>query len=281
MTVAGSPVSPKIGVNYKPSSDLLVYASAAKGFRTGGANTPVSASVCAGDLAALGLTHAPATYNSDNTWSYELGSKLKTNDGRLLVDGSVFYVDWRNIQNLVPLLHCGFQYVGNLGNAVSKGFDLQTSAEVMNGLVLHLGVGYTDAEYSHNLYVAPGVPLVTEGDKLDTPPWHVSLASDYAWTMATLPQGYLHLQYDYDSSYDLQHANDATYDAMANHTPETRLMSARIGIRPASWDISLFVDNLLNSYDRTSFFHDVPTSDLIRYTSFRPRTVGITVSYRH
>jgi iron complex outermembrane recepter protein len=276
-----TPFSPKVGINYKPSSDLLVYASAAKGFRTGGANTPVSATVCAADLAALGLTHAPQTYDSDNTWSYELGSKLKTNDSRLLIDGSVFYVDWRNIQSLVPLLHCGFQYVGNLGSAVSKGFDLQTSAEVTDGLVLRLGLGYTDAEYSHSLYVAPGVPLVTQGDKLDTPPWHVSLASDYTWTVPNLPPGYLHLQYDYDSSYDLQHSNDATYDAMANHTPETRLMSARIGIRPASWDISLFADNVLNSDDRTSMFHDVPTSALIRYTSFRPRTIGITVSYRH
>jgi len=276
-----TPVSPKVGLDYKPSAEWLLYASAAKGFRTGGANTPVSASVCAADLAALGLTRAPATYNSDSTWSYEIGSKLKSDDNRLVVDGSVFYVDWRSIQSLVPLLHCGFQYVGNLGNAVSKGFDLQSSAELFSGFVLRLSLGYTDAEYSRNLYVAPGVPLVTQGDKLDTPPWHVSAATDYSFTpFESAPRGYFHLQYDFDSGYNLQHASDATYDALANHTAETRLMSARIGVRPGRWDASLFVDNLLDSHDITSFFHDVPTSGLVRYTAFRPRTIGLTVTYR-
>jgi outer membrane receptor protein involved in Fe transport len=277
-----TPVSPKLGINYKPDANWLVYGSAAKGFRTGGANTPVSASVCANDLAALGLTRAPATYNSDSTWSYELGSKFKTDNNRLLVDGSVFYVDWKNIQSLVPLLHCGFQYVGNLGNAVTKGFDLQGSVAVLDGLVMHFGLGYTDAAYSGNLFVAPGVPLVTDGDRLDTPPWHVSVAADYSFVaVADAPRGYFHVQYDYDSGYDLQHASDATYDPLANHTWSTHLMSLRLGMKPGSWDTSLFVNNVLNSYDRTSFFHDVPTSPLVRYSAFRPRTIGITVSYRH
>jgi len=57
-------------------------------------------------------------------------------------------------------------------------------------------------------------------------------------------------------------------------------MSARIGVRPGRWDASLFVDNLLDSHDITSFFHDVPTSGLVRYTAFRPRTIGLTVTYR-
>jgi iron complex outermembrane recepter protein len=276
-----TPVSPKIGLNYKPTGDLLVYASAAKGFRPGGENTPVSASTCAHDLKALGLTAAPSTFQSDSTWSYELGVKDKSPDNRFLVDASVFYVNWKNIQSAVPLLTCGFQYIGNLGDATSKGFDLQTSVAVMDGLVMRLGLGYTDAEYSKSLYVAPGTPLVTEGDKLDSPPWHVSLAADYSLLVIKETKGYLHLQYDYDSAYNLQSAADATYDGGVNHISETRLMSLRVGLRPGTWDASLFVDNLLDSHDITSRYQDVPTSELIRLTTFRPRTVGLTVSYRY
>ncbi len=277
-----TPVSPKIGLNYKPTADFLLYTSAAKGFRPGGANTPVSASTCAADLGALGLTTAPATFNSDSTWSYEIGSKTKTSDNRFVADASIFYVNWKNIQSSVPLLHCGFQYVGNLGNAVSKGFDLQTSAALLDGLIVRAGIGYTKAEYSRSLFAAPGVPLVSEGDKLDSPPWHASLAADYSFNaVSDGARGYLHLQYDYDSAYSLQNSADATYDALANRIAETRLMSARLGIRPGAWDASLYVDNLLNSYDRTSLFHDVPTTELVRYTSFRPRTIGVTVSYRY
>ena len=274
-----TPVSPKVGLNYKPNEDLLVYASAAKGFRPGGANTPVPEAQCAADLKALGLSEAPPTYHSDSTWSYELGSKLRTANGRVLLDASVFYIDWKNIQNVVPLSSCGFEYVGNLGQAVSKGFDLQTSIEVVDNLIARIAIGYTHAQYTEPFYAAPGFPLVSSGDKLDTPPWHASVAADYSFGPES--RGYVHLQYDTDSAYDLQQSVDVTYDPRANHVYATQLMSARLGYRPGNWDASLFVDNLLDSHDITSFFHDFVSSDLVRYTSERPRTIGITVSYKY
>jgi iron complex outermembrane receptor protein len=274
-----SPISPKVTLNYKPDSDLLLYASAAKGFRPGGANTPVPAAQCASDLHALGLTAAPNTYDSDTTWSYEVGSKLKALNGRVLLEGSLFYVDWKNIQSYVPLSQCGFEYVGNLGQAVSKGFDLQTSLEIVSGLIARVALGYTDAEYSEAFDTAPGIPLVSVGDKLDTPPWHISAAADY--NFGPEHRAYAHLEYDSDSAYDLQHPADVTYDARANHEFSTRLMSARLGFRPGNWDASLFVNNLLNSHDITSFYHDFVSSDLIRYTSLRPRMIGVTVMFRY
>ena len=257
----------------------MAYASLAKGFRPGGANTPVPAVQCAADLQALGLSEAPATYHSDSTWSYELGSKLRAANGRVLLDGSLFYVDWRNIQSFVPLSQCGFEYVGNLGRAVSQGFDLQASIELVNGLLARLALGYTHAEYTEPFYTAPGFPLVSVGDRLDTPPWHASVAADY--TFGLEHRAYLHVQYDTDSAYDFQHAADVTYDAHANHVFATQLMSARLGFRPRGWDASLFVDNLLNSHNITSFFHDFRSSDLVRYSSVRPRTIGLTATLRY
>jgi len=276
-----TPISPKVSFNYKPDDSLLVYASAAKGFRPGGANTPVPEQQCAADLAGLGLSHAPTTYDSDTVWSYEVGSKTKALNGRLLLDGSAFYVNWKNIQNVVPLSACGFSYVGNLGNAVSKGFDLQGTLKVVDGLLAHLALGYTNAKYSHTYYSAPGIPLASEGDRLDTPPWHASLSTDYSFGVPVVEQGYLHLQYDFDSAYDLQNASDATYDPLVNHVGSTRFMSARLGLRPGRWDVSVFADNLLDYHDTTSFFHDFRTSELVRYTALRPRVIGVTASFKY
>jgi len=58
-------------------------------------------------------------------------------------------------------------------------------------------------------------------------------------------------------------------------------MSVRLGFRPRGWDASLFVDNLLNSHNITSFFHDFRSSDLVRYSSARPRTIGLTATFRY
>ncbi|HVO47976.1 MAG TPA: hypothetical protein VMT29_16750, partial [Steroidobacteraceae bacterium] len=220
-------------------------------------------------------------YDSDTVWSYEVGSKTKALNGRLLLDGSAFYVNWKNIQNVVPLSACGFSYVGNLGNAVSKGFDLQGTLKVVDGLLAHLALGYTNAKYSHTYYSAPGIPLASEGDRLDTPPWHASLSTDYSFGVPVVEQGYLHLQYDFDSAYDLQNASDATYDPLVNHVGSTRFMSARLGLRPGRWDVSVFADNLLDYHDTTSFFHDFRTSELVRYTALRPRVIGVTASFKY
>ena len=141
-------VTPKGGITYKPGEDLMFYATAAKGFRPGGGNTPVPTSLCADDLKAIGLTDAPPTYGSDHVWSYEVGSKGDALARRLQWETSVFYIKWSEVQGSLLLPSCGFKFIANLGDAVSKGFDLQLSAAVTAALVLGLGLGYTDAAYT-------------------------------------------------------------------------------------------------------------------------------------
>ncbi|PZQ57365.1 MAG: TonB-dependent receptor, partial [Phenylobacterium zucineum] len=147
-----SPITPKFGIDYKPTSDLMLYASAAKGFRPGGANSPVPTVTCRGDLTDLGLTAAPTTYKSDTVWSYEAGAKGAVLDRRLRFEASAFYIDWKNIQSSIPLNNCGFGFVGNLGSAVSKGFDAHITASPVSGLTLEASVGYTDAEFRETVF---------------------------------------------------------------------------------------------------------------------------------
>jgi len=80
----------------------LVYATAAKGFRTGGANPAIPAR-CDADLASLGYTSAPDSYKSDSVWSYEVGSKNRLMGGRLRLESSIFDVKWSGIQQQVIL----------------------------------------------------------------------------------------------------------------------------------------------------------------------------------
>jgi hypothetical protein len=64
--------------------------------------------ICGPDLATFGYVDAqaqstqPSKYGSDNVWSYELGSKNRLLDGRLVLDGSVYLVKWKNPDPRVP-----------------------------------------------------------------------------------------------------------------------------------------------------------------------------------
>lgn len=283
------PVTPKVGLNYKPSEDLMFYVSAAKGFRTGGANPPVPTLRCTADLSALGLTEAPKTYNSDSVWSYEGGAKGELMNRRLRFESSVFYIDWKDIQNSVELSNCGFNYVANLGKAVSKGFDLHVTGNPVEGLTLEASVGYTHAEYTRTVLGAPSAAgvrgiIVEKGDPLTTAPWNVTLSFDYEQPLAALADttAYLHGDYHYTSSYRPGAGpNTISFDPFFYGGEATHLASARAGVRRGPLDVSVFVDNLFDSHDVLAVTHDTTASTLFREVTFRPRTIGVTASYRY
>src|SRR3546814_7212164 len=87
-------------------------------------------------------------YDSESGWSYEVGAKKASSDGRLNVQASAFLIDWNNIQQTVPLFQCGFAYTANLGKARSTGFDLQLAVEPLEGIILRGSVAYSDAKYT-------------------------------------------------------------------------------------------------------------------------------------
>ena len=283
------PLTPKIGVNYKPTENSLLYLSAAKGFRTGGANAPVSATRCAADLTALGLSAAPTSYGSDTVMSYEAGAKGRFLDRRLRFESSIFYIDWEDIQNQVGLPGCGFGFVSNLGTAVSKGFDVQLSATPADGLTLEASVGYTDAQYQETIFGAPlpgggrGI-IVADGDPLFTAPWTVSLSADYRHSLSWGhdAEGYVRADYNYSSGFDSGPGpTTVSYDPLDNGTDETHFVSARIGVRFSDIDVSLYADNLFNSHDILASGRNTRGSTLFRESTFRPRTIGMTATYRY
>ncbi len=76
-------------------------------------------------LARLGIEHAPASYQSDSLWSYEIGSKNEFLDTRAVLNAAVFHTDWKKIQQSINLSSCAMQFVGNIGAAKVDGADCQ------------------------------------------------------------------------------------------------------------------------------------------------------------
>jgi outer membrane receptor protein involved in Fe transport len=64
---------------------------------------------------------------------------------------SVYYIDWKNIQQTVALATCGFVYNANLGKAESKGVDLQADMAVTHDFLVGLSAGYNDAKFTQTV----------------------------------------------------------------------------------------------------------------------------------
>jgi len=280
-----TPVTPRFSLTYQYDPNQMVYVTVAKGYRIGGANEPVPVNTaipdsCAGNLAALGLKQVPPSFNSDSLWNYEAGAKGKYFNNKLELQASIFWIDWSNIQESVYLPTCSYDYIYNLGQAASRGFDLQAQWSVSNELQLYGTAGLTDARYTKSL-VENGQILAKAGDPLATPEWTATLAAEYTRDIMSNLEGYFRIDYEFAGGY-YRGGSAVTfgYDPETRNAPATHFVTLRTGARRDGWDMSLYVDNLLNSNTSLFRFRDTPYTYGYRDTTFRPLTVGLTAEYK-
>jgi len=302
--------TPKVSLSFQADPNNLIYATFAKGFRPGGGNAPLPG-YCDGDggLNQTGYPNgAPLTYNSDTTQSYEIGTKNNVAD-RLRVATSVYYIKWNNIQqNVYVPYNCGLQFTDNLGTAVAKGFDIQADAVLGAGFTADLAFGYTSARYTKS--TPPPKPLLVQaGDAISgeaaidggpgtNPPWNLSLGAQYNFT-ALEHEAFVRMDWEYTARNDwlagVQDPATVQYSPNTYTLSSTSFASVRGGVTLGDWQVALFVDNLFDSHTTINYQLSqidannpaylanplVPQSVQENDYTWRPRTFGLTATFRH
>ena len=272
-----TPFTPKVSLIYQVTHDDMVYATYSEGYRIGGATPPLPIPAC-------GSTPFPTSYNSDTLDNYEIGSKDSFFGRKLYVAGSVFYDQWHNIQQAIYVPECGIQYTTNVGSAVSKGFDLEGDWKLTSSFDVNLSLGYTDAAYTADA-VDPntGAELAAKGDVLDVAPWTVSLGAQYDFTLMN-HDGFVRADYEYNSRRTRpvpeEDPRTTYYDPGLVPDPATNLVGMRAGMTFDKFDLALYVDNLLDSQPQLDLQHQDGSTALYEATTFRPRTVGLSMDYK-
>ncbi len=282
------PVTPKFGATYQFDSGNMLYFTAAKGFRVGGANPHIPASRCGTDFANLGIAGAPDTYESDSLWSYELGSKNRLLDNRMQIAASVYRIDWKNIQQNRYLPRCAMQFTDNLGTARSEGFDLQVQYNPVAGLMLEGSLAYTNARYTKPVY-GPFDPnlgrdriIINENNHLISRPWSGTLAAEYNFTSWGDRDSYVRADYEYRGGSALTAARDSmttSFDPASPDPEPTHNLKVRAGVKLDAVDISVFATNILNNHPTLTRYAE-GGDPVRRVTTLNPPTVGLTLTTR-
>jgi iron complex outermembrane recepter protein len=301
-----NPFTPKVGLEYQITPHDLVYATWSKGFRVGGANSPIPASICAADFAYFHITSTPTSFAPDTVKSWEVGLKANIDD-RVKIASSIFYIQWNNIQQNVALPFCALNYTANLGNAVSKGFDLQVDIALTRALTLESTFGYDSARYAGDTRPGPGAPTIVaaSGDAVvgqslvPAPPFTATVGLQYDFNVVDY-KSYVRVDYEYQSqNHWLTAAEDPRTVQFSStqqpggpqiptsYNPSSQtFVSLRGGTQVGKWKISAFVDNLLDTHVTTDYgITPLDPSNpallpLYRNYTYRPRTFGMTGIYR-
>ncbi|GFM30596.1 TonB-dependent receptor [Novosphingobium sp. PY1] len=169
--------TPKIGIDYRPNSDTMLYASWSRGYRSGGFSP----------RAATAET-ASTPFQPETVDAYEVGAKLSLFDRMLDINLAGYVSDYKNMQqNLtVPGGPTGNQTItGNVpGGAIIKGIELDGSLRVTPEFRITASGAYMKSHFRN--FITDGVlgtdivPFDYSANRLIyAPKFTMSLNADY------------------------------------------------------------------------------------------------------
>ena len=263
-------LDPKYALSYQPNERAEFYVSAAKGFRSGGAQ-PYAPFCTLPDLP----TSAISMVKSDTLWSFEAGTKLQLSDPDVLLTMAAYHIDWNNLQQQVAL-PCGAYFDVNGRAAQVSGAESEVVGQLAPGLEIRMGLGY-----EHTALTEPGALAdagVLPGTRLSgIPTWTATLGAAYHRALAGENSAFVAADYSYtgDSISLLNGGAGATATR-----PSYALANLRFGWDRGATELSLNIRNLTNVKPNLGDIgyigyaqHDVSGNVIPQVATLQPLTV--------
>lgn len=278
-----SAFTPKFTLTYKPTESLMSYATASKGFQSGGFNVQGST--------AAGLQ---TPFKPEYVWNYEVGSKLDGLDHRLQANIAAFIDKYTDLLLVSYTPATQLFLTTNAGAAEMKGVEMDFSALPVPWLTVGASFAYLDGRFTN--YVinnGPGTPpTVYTGNRIPfAPPRSVTVNAELHFDSPSL-RGSINVGGDYT------YRSRMTLDA-ADDTPDfVRRLTAWNGVvnlhgqwasRSDRWRVLLWGKNMTNTryttnaqdisplIESTAEFAN-PNNRLLQLVPNPIRSFGITVS---
>lgn len=257
----------RLGVNYKPTQDVLLYALASRGYKSGSFPT-----LPASTTAQL----TPVTQES--VTAYEVGAKISALDRALQFNVAAFHYIYKDKQIRGLVIDPVFNQLEKLVNVPKSrinGAEVEITARPVSGLTLRGAVTYVDSKVLdftgiNNERVAGDF----SGSSLPfSPKWHLVGDINYEWDLNDDMNAFVgaNMLYNSTTNSTLGVAPSSVIDAFTT-------VDMRVGIkaRDDRWSLSVWGRNVFNEYYWTNQF--VTQDVVVRYAA-KPATYGVTLKF--
>ena len=294
-------------ISYHPVESVMLFATYATGFRSGGFNPEGFDSVAE-------ASGADRVYETETVDNIEVGAKGGLFDNRVVVNLNYFHTQ---INDLQDRRFDGVNFLmQNVDELTQQGVELDIQARPLDQLYTVLGVSYLDssfgdfpdatslpaeiADYRTSLQLSrflgfPPAQLPTRdltGDRNHfSPKWQLSLVAEWSDRIPVHGLGwFVRGEYQYNAE---QNVGADTNQAAQTIQPGYDIVNARLGLRGANdgWEISSFVRNVFGQdYCQVIFIQALATTlslvdpatggGMQRCVVGAPRTWGVEAAYR-
>jgi len=259
-----SDLSPRLVFDYAFTADAMVYASITKGYKSGGYNTYPTPN----STTFLVTPDATKSFDPELATNYELGIKSTWFEGRLLLNASLFSLDYRDLQ--VRQISDGVVQIRNAGRASNDGVELEAKYHLNENLTLLANASWMQAEYDE--YTNRGEDL-SGTPLLFSPNFSGNLALDYSIQLGDLGELRSFISYAYKN----KHLYHEGFEQSGYGTVDARLS---LQSEDASWEIALFGNNLNDKAYVTNYIGQAATFGFVGITRNTPRTLGASLHYK-
>lgn len=261
--------SPRIAALFRVSDAVNIYASASRGFRSGGANpvaddpsTPVDESI----------------FDKESIWNYEIGAKMSALQGRVYASIAFFRMDWSDIQIRAQDPITQRQIIQNAPGATNQGFEAEIAVVPLTGLSLRLNAGYIDAKFGQfpNARTLDGEVIDATGRRLpNSPAITTSSIVRYERPVTKTFKGFL----QGEASFIDEQQTDIADNARRSLDAYT-LVNLRAGLTSPNFDLQLFVENLFDEVYRLGVNNLETYLSGAQSTIGEPRRYGVQATFR-
>ena len=246
---------------YQATRDLMLYASVARGFKSGGFNVRADL-----DLPNLGFY----SFNPETALTYEGGVRSEWLKRKLRLNATLFDTEYRDIQLRQQVLVAGeiTTLIDNAARARIRGVEAELSLIPLDGLTVTAAFGHLHPRY---LDVGRVRGLTLDSHFQRTPSYSFAGSVNYEWPVRS---GVLemHADWTYRSKEQFQ-----ILPAM-NDQRGYALLGARVAFRThnARSTFALFATNLTNKHYRTAGRGTLLDQVGFAYSSVgMPREIGL------
>ncbi|MEP7245124.1 MAG: TonB-dependent receptor [Gammaproteobacteria bacterium] len=265
--------SPRFTLGWKPADNVLAYATASRGFKSGGTQSSNN----------INLSNE---FKPEVLWNYETGLKLDLFGKRLRLDGTLFYMDWKDVQQLIR-----FQFldpsgairavsgIANAAKASSYGLELSADAAITERLKISAQLGLMEAKYdSYPAALIDGLVLDLSGKRLvDAPKETAGVQAQYTRPLTRAYEGFVRAEWNYRGEV-LSNPYVYRYFEYPFIAPSYQVTNLRVGFENDHLRVVAYAENLFkeeyfsNSYEK-AFYSGVQIEP-------STRTFGVGINYK-
>lgn len=287
----------RIGLNLKPSEDVLIFGSFSTGYKSGGYNsgggTPSLTTFGSGGV----VISTKRVFDRETVKNYELGIKSSWLDRALTANLTFYRMDISGFQDRS---FDGVSFViRNAGTLRQQGFEFDTVIRPIRRFSVSASVAYLDSKFTSfpNGSGLPGLPAGTVQNLTGTranfsPEWSGRVGLDWSGDLGGSGM-------TWNVNGNLSFISDQRNSGVTDNNPQTIedgyvLLGARFTVNGVDdrWSLSVFGNNLTNQQYAITSANQVlgsalglnngvfPGSTAIRRNHADPRTYGISGTIR-